>query len=422
MLYDDDVVDDDVSSSKGSGTGSGSGAGKGGKKKAKSKAKPHWPFPVTIFDTNGDGWFNSSEAWTPVPLHSCGGGVSYPQGRALPETLAAPEYIISTIDRVNPLRKNTICGDLLREDCEERLPDAKYIFRVTGDLSKFDTVNNTFWHFCGRDGTAKEELEFKLVKGKCFPGKKISAEDICCGDVTASYSGLLTLYGVSDDALSEYDTAVLEHDIAEAFSSELHGGIHGSISLTSWTVSDGNLLVSFSMVFKPMDFGMSGMYTDDMENLQSTLLSTSESYINTGQFVGYVQSMFTNMALEKEDPLMALSGASISDITYLETFVGGFSVKTEKTKVATADNSLSGDAMLSSSKARVVSGLVHFEEAATVIFAALAAALVAVVVYSSLKSGDDTLTTESSRELLTEEADRSDSSDLLVTEIPPSDF
>jgi hypothetical protein len=297
--------------------GSSDGAGNG---KPAPKPKPHWPFPVTLFDTTGTGFFNSSEAWTLVPLYNADGGVEWYDTRHLPAVLTGPEYIIETIDRLHDIRRNTICGDLLKEDCEERLPDAKYIFRVTGALSKWDTMNNSFWHFCGKHGSSMEELEFKLIGGKCFPGKKITAHEKCYGTNLASFAGLLTVSGASSAALTELDAAVLEADIAEAVSGAAPG-VHGGVALDSWVLSGSELAVAFSIQFDPMQYAVDGFHYTQLEALAQGMTASAAAYVSSGTFLSYIQTSLLGLPEGVADTLSASSMVAIGDITYRATGV-----------------------------------------------------------------------------------------------------
>jgi hypothetical protein len=441
-LLSDGAADSSEGSAGDSDGGRGASAGAKGKGPGAGKPKPLWPFPVTLFDAHGDGWFNASQAWTPVPLHACGGAVSFPAGRALPATLTAPEYVISTIDRVRPLRRHAVCGALLREACEERLPDAPYIFRVTGGLSKWDTSNNTAWEFCGTRGTSTQELEFKLIHGKCFPGKKSSAANMCCGDVTAAFSGVLTLTLAAGGALeaglelSEFDTALLEHGLAEAFSASLSlpdadadaGSLHGSIALTAWSRSvspaGSQLVVPFSMTFAPAAFGLSGMYRDEMQALAATLSASADSFTSGGSFVSFVQTSLMGLPLGKADSLDGLLGAAVSDVTFLSSDVtAGVGAG------AGGHASVAGGALAAAEAAPAAapasgtkSDVVSFEQSATVLLAALLAAAVALTAFRSIRqSGGDRegRVDDSGHDLL---ADSGEGRDLygMLLENPPS--
>ena len=256
-----------------------------------------------------------------MPLYNAEGEPEWYDTRRLPEVLTGPEYTISTIDRLHVLRRNTICGDLLREDCEERLIDAKYIFRVTGSLSKWDTRNNSFWHFCGRHGSIMEELEFKLVKGKCIPGAKITATEKCYGvPMKAMFSVVLTLSGVSSDALTEHDTSLLETAISDSLSTVLMN-IELNVKLQSWFMSESGLLLTFDVQFDPSAHGVSAVQYDDMETLSSEMLSAMSTSSSMGTLLKLVQSSLSKSTFGGVDVLSSATAATITSIQYLDSVV-----------------------------------------------------------------------------------------------------
>jgi len=237
--------------------------------------------------------------------------------------LTGPEYQISTIDRHHLLRHGTICGELLKEDCEERLPDAKYIFRVTGALSKTDTTNNSHWHFCGVHGDSMTELEFRLVRGRCIPGAKITAHELCYETpLLASFEGTLTLSNLGVDTLSEFDVSVLENDLAESVSSVVPG-LHSAVTLDSWAVSGSDLVLYFAIKFDPIVIGLNGVQYGDMEALAEQLGAASASYIGAGSFLKFMQDEILQMPTGSKDILSAVTGAVVSEVKYTGTAVVG---------------------------------------------------------------------------------------------------
>ena len=269
------------------------------------------------------GWFNDSIAFTQVPFYHADGSYSFRRDGWLPPVLTGPEYQISTIDRLHLLRHGTICGDLLKEDCEERLPDAKYIFRVTGALSKSDTTNTSHWHFCGVHGDSMTELEFQLVRGRCIPGVKITSHELCFETpLLASFEGTLTLSNVGVDSLSEFDVSVLENDLAESVSSVVPG-LHNAVNLDSWSVSGSDLVVYFSIKFDPIVIGLNGVQYGDMEALAEQIGTASSSYVGAGSFLKFLQDELLQMPTGSKDILSAATGAVISEVTYTGTAVIG---------------------------------------------------------------------------------------------------
>lgn len=381
------------------------GPGADGKGKRESKPKPLFPFPFHIFDTTGTGWFNASETWTSVPAYSCDGSWEYLDHRELPTVITSPEYIISTVDRVHDIRRGTICGDFLAEDCEERLPDGKYVFRVTGALSRYDTANNTHWDFCGKRGTSMEELEFKLVKGRCFPGKLVSARDLCCGTTFALFNGVLTLNNVASEFLSEFDTSLLESDLAESMSSVI-SHLHGSISLNSWTMSGSTVSIPFSLKVIPSEMGLSGMSVNMMDDLAASLTSAAQTYTASGAFLSYLHNGIMDLPLSTEDVLYSVSSASISSLTFVDSSVTSGAESNTAPLVSVVETSTQTQS--------ITTQLQAFQKSVGYVFGSIA--LFAVVVgavlgarHQSRASTYEEISQESSRRgdsLLTEEVSR----------------
>jgi hypothetical protein len=235
--------------------------------------------------------------------------------RFLPAVLTGPEYIISTIDRVHDLRRGTLCG--VDEDvCEEKLPDGKYIFRVTGALSLTDTQNTTKWEFCHREGTSQEELEFKLIKGRCFPGAQVTANEFCCHepDFLSTFTGLVTLSGVSYETLSEYDLSLLEEDIMESLSSVVTK-FYGTVHVTSTVLSGSNLLVSFSFQLNPALYGVSGVHYTEMDSFNEVLSSAMSAYIAAGTFKSHIDAGLAGSV----DLLSSISAVALTELKFVDT-------------------------------------------------------------------------------------------------------
>lgn len=113
---------------------------------------PAKPAPLTaltfrIENSFGRGWYNSS--------------------------VEATEYFISDASRTSLVTSGTLCGPRVRDQCQEKLPDGDYVFRVTGNLDDFDDEQS--WEFCGVEGVAQQELSFQISKGRCLPKNLTSA-------------------------------------------------------------------------------------------------------------------------------------------------------------------------------------------------------------------------------------------------------
>lgn len=113
---------------------------------------PVKPPPLTaltfrVENSFGRGWYNSS--------------------------VEATEYFISDASRTVLVTSGTLCGPKVRDQCQEKLLDGSYVFRVSGNLDAFEDEQS--WEFCGVEGIAQQELTFQISKGRCIPGNLTSA-------------------------------------------------------------------------------------------------------------------------------------------------------------------------------------------------------------------------------------------------------
>jgi hypothetical protein len=197
---------------------------------------------------------------------------------------------------------------------------------LTGALSNDNTPENSLWDFCGVKGNSMEELQFTLVKGKCFPGDKISATELCCGNTTSSalFTGSLVLNNVVSDVLTEYDSSLIEFGLAEAFSS-VHKNIYSSIILTSWELSESTLTVQFRMSIDPSVLGIVDSDYAALDSLASELYYRAQNYANNGHFLHTLQSGLAELPLGETDVLTNTQSVSLGSLTYIDsTFLSTF--------------------------------------------------------------------------------------------------
>ena len=145
------------------------------------------PVPFVLHDSGGDGWFTSE---------------------------LGAKYAITDHTKTKLLSSGTVCGQLLKEDCEVKLPDGDYYFRV-GGAGDSDS-SQIAWTFCSAHGTAQQELSFAIFDGKCIPGHHRDAMSLI-GTVertTIVMRGELLLDNTFSPELSAVDTRVFESAIA----------------------------------------------------------------------------------------------------------------------------------------------------------------------------------------------------------------
>jgi len=146
--------------------------------------------PMTLNDKDGGGWFLTS-----------GTGIS---------------FTVSDSSKTKLLSAGTICGDMLKEDCEIELSDGDYFFRVQGgdDYADRDGVS---WNFCGVHSSAQHELSFAILDGHCIAGSLRDAVTIATLQERTNVvvQGEFLLENIFSETLSIQDVKAVESGIAD---------------------------------------------------------------------------------------------------------------------------------------------------------------------------------------------------------------
>jgi len=123
---------------------------------------PGTPHPLTfeLLNSAGRGWFN--------------------------DTIESTQYVISDASRTSIVASGTLCGDLSKAQCQEKLPDGDYVLRVDGNLDRRSGENS--WEFCGVLGAAREELSFSMVNGKCVAGVGMTLQEFVATSLSSSFA------------------------------------------------------------------------------------------------------------------------------------------------------------------------------------------------------------------------------------------
>jgi hypothetical protein len=147
-----------------------------------------YPVPFVLHDSKGDGWFSSSGL--------------------------GAKFSISDSSKTTQLSSGTICGDFLKEDCQTRLADGDYYFRVGGGGD--ENRDQISWTFCGIHGKAMQQLSFAIMKGKCVPGHLSDAKDMIgtIEETKVTMRGEFVLSNVFAEDLNVMDTTAFETAIA----------------------------------------------------------------------------------------------------------------------------------------------------------------------------------------------------------------
>lgn len=148
-----------------------------------------YPIPFVLHDDGGDGWFYSSGVGT--------------------------SYYITDRKKTRLVASGTLCGDYLKDDCQESLPNGDYYFRVGG--AGDENRDQIAWTFCKRHSFAQYELSFSIVDGECIPGYLASAETLATAVETTviHMQGHVLLANVIDTKLSLRELELIETSLAE---------------------------------------------------------------------------------------------------------------------------------------------------------------------------------------------------------------
>lgn len=306
-------------SSNGSDDGNGSGRGSGKGSGDDKPKRPPLKFPFALFAGEGGGWYkggNGTDQMCP--------GISE---SILPSVITYPKYSIVSGDRTSLIHEGTICGSFSTEACVEVLPyDGKFVFRVTGFSEEPDEVR---WNFCGESGILGEELQFKMVKGKCVAVEKRSADDYCQGIESISvWSGSVMLQGsppFSSSSLSIADSKVLERAVSEVlFNSEVR---IDSVVLGE----DAGLVVSFTALIILEELGYVGVYSDEVESAEEFIESSMDNSMANGVLFASLQDVLYN------DP--SLSSEVVRHTTKISLLGFEMTSLSYRTKVSSGSNS-----------------------------------------------------------------------------------
>jgi len=276
---------------------------------------------------------------------------------------------------------------------------------VTGALSKLHVQNNSHWFFCGVHGDSMTELEFEMKHGKCHPGVKVTAHQLCYETpLLVSFIGVLTLSNVGSDSLTTFETTLLENDIAESVSSIIPG-LHGAVVVDSAVVSGFDLDVTFTIQFDPSMLGLSGVHYNDMDKLAEQLGAAATSFADNGNFLKFMKTGLLSASSGVADILSSATAVTVKEIEYKGTTLPVH-------KAAGVDVATGTDTEVAASNFDLQSKtLESFEHsvflAVAIVFGGLALAFVAMRL-GKASTSDVSNHGTSSVELLTDESSRSE--------------
>ena len=161
--------------------------------KLKPKPSPIHIIPFVLHSQSGNGWTATRSFEGSVPT----------------------KFSISDSSKTQLISSGTMCDKKIKDNCEVRIPDGDYYFRVggAGDENRKEVA----WTFCRKHSSAQNELSFSIVGGQCIPGSLKPATEVggTIEATTVTMRGELLLQNVFEHELSVTSTEILEEGIAD---------------------------------------------------------------------------------------------------------------------------------------------------------------------------------------------------------------
>eukprot|EP00604_Paraphysomonas_vestita_P003151 CAMPEP_0174820970 /NCGR_PEP_ID=MMETSP1107-20130205/5136_1 /TAXON_ID=36770 /ORGANISM="Paraphysomonas vestita, Strain GFlagA" /LENGTH=501 /DNA_ID=CAMNT_0016037333 /DNA_START=1173 /DNA_END=2678 /DNA_ORIENTATION=- len=247
---------------------------------------------VTLYDLDGDGWYDEDEALILTTSR-------------VPTTVTYPKYYILNEDKTELVTSGTSCDKNI-EVCQEYLDDGEYIFRVAGINP--DPDDKITWRFCNTEGTLGQELHFRIKRGICYPGQFISAADYCSGlNSVMTLNGVLNFEGVTSETLSSFNLKSIESRLGHVFTEFI------SLKATSYEYqsSSSSMLVSFEVEVATESYGYDGTVNNNVLIVFNNLVEGLESMLTDGTLVNLLRDSTKESSLGANDPLYSVSSVSL---------------------------------------------------------------------------------------------------------------
>lgn len=267
------------------------------------KGYPSTLLKVTMFDSQGDGWYQSNY-----------------EGSA---------FYISDETKTELLAYGTLENGTYSGFCSFCFDDGSYYFRATTDA----TNTGAKWSFCHTQGTIGEQLSFHIKDGRCIPDALVDVDMICDGtySTVVTVKGKLAIAGVATEMFDSQSASVVTHALSES----VFGWDNSEILISETTLnmralssSQDRVLTSFvydidfeasfvSEMAYEVDgtsyYGVVGLVVELSEELENVLLS--------GQFVDTVKTLAMSLGVTSLDDVTSASLLSleVEDISYVGT-------------------------------------------------------------------------------------------------------
>eukprot|EP01041_Mallomonas_annulata_P006003 gene6003-12102_t len=269
---------------------------------AVAKGYPTSLLKVTMFESNGQGWFKPNY-----------------------EGLA---FYISDESKTELLAYGTLENGSYSGFCQFCFDDGSYYFRVT---TPGDHNTDAQWSFCNTKGEYGQQLAFHIEDGTCVPDALIDVNAICEGtySTVVTVKGQLSLSGVVSEVFDSGSAWVVSNAIAESVSGWDSAEVYISdTNLNIRTDTRGRALSSFTFdinfeasFVSEMAYEIDGTSYFGVVGLVEELKIELADIVYSGSFTNTVRALaFSSGVVALDDVHEAkLVDLQIEDITYVGT-------------------------------------------------------------------------------------------------------
>ena len=292
------------------------------KPKPKNRPPPPYLVQIALYDQVGDGYYDNSGDFD--PLYSRTDVDAIEPRSSFPNILSYPKYYIMTKDRKKLIKSpGSICPGRDIEYCEEALPyKGKFVFRFAGFEPWQDDPNDgkdqATWRFCGMSGGINEEFEFEMRDGICYPLTNTITDELYCQlgfESAIEFAATLNITGAFADIslLTERDTALLEHEIAELFPSHVKVVVAAMEHTTA-----SSFLVELKMTAIAEQLGYQGSSDDQVEALMTEIPSLFSKFLENDLLLTNLVNDMDKAGAAATDPLRRAEKISLLDVELLD--------------------------------------------------------------------------------------------------------
>lgn len=257
---------------------------------------------IAMIDSLTYGWCNVNKTASFVQVADSQVQVKITKKQLVPIKFTFPEYIISSLDRSTVISRGGMCESMQKAVRYEGLSDGRYVFRVTGALSRVHTPKVTKWEFCGQHGDSMDELEFSIGNGKCKPAIKTSQKAMCHKPPIAVFLGDMLIYGARREDLTEDDFDAIEAGLKDVFEKILASW--NTEIMSSELLSGSRLWVQYRIELDPSSLGFSAYHHVEMDTIAETMsdyLDKHEDKLNAVMYSSLMHEISRKTKRESKD-------------------------------------------------------------------------------------------------------------------------